>query len=157
LGIAARDAPGEEIVNALYIAAPAQLVRHRPAAHLPEQLWLGLSGRGRRENSGVKGVPPMGVHEAKRRQTIEPRVGHALDERVATVGLQGGAEFVDLGGLLPEFRRVRRQDVIEPCRNELPELVPGGLRESFEGGLVHSVGKAVEFSMLCEERFVLRE
>jgi DNA phosphorothioation-associated putative methyltransferase len=33
-----------------------------------------------------------------------------------------------------------RQDVIEPCPDELTEFVPGVLRESFEGTLIHDFG-----------------
>ena len=79
----------------------------------------------------------VGIHEPERGKTIEPGVGDAFDKRVAAFVLQSRAQFVHLGDLLPEFRRISRQDVIEPCADELAELVPRVLREGFEGGLIH--------------------
>lgn len=53
------------------------------------------------------------------------------------LGIQRGAQLLDLGGLLAQFGRVRGQDIIEAGAGELAEFAAGILGEGLEGGVVH--------------------
>jgi hypothetical protein len=63
-----------------------------------EQLRLRLRRAGRGEDAGAKRGPAASVHEAERREAVEPGVGDALEEGPGEGGLRKHSKGGDLRG-----------------------------------------------------------
>ncbi len=137
LGIRRRDVPIEKAIDPLEMGVGMQFRGQSAGAGELEKFRLDLCRAGGGDDPGMEGVPAPGIHEAEGGETVEPGVGHLLDQpgpvllgeppQRGHLRREGGEEV----GCL------RREHVIQLARDRLHELPAHSRGERFKGGGVH--------------------
>ena len=132
-----------------------EFLRQNAAAHQAQDLRLRLSGRGRGQHPDPEGMPAPGIQEAQGGQTVEPGVGHSLDE-LGAAGLGLGPETFHLGGSSAQVDGIAGKDEVQLALHGFEQLAADLWGERLEGRGVHVAYRLIRLPLASSATAAVR-